>query len=144
MKNKKKISIIAIICLVLLIILLIINTIDKKTYFKELSYKQVIEKFENKETFVLMLSQTTCSHCLDFKPKIENVANKYQLYIYYVETNLLSKEETENLKKYISYSGTPTTVFIINGEEKTAANRLNGSVEEDKIINKLKSNGFID
>jgi predicted bacteriocin transport accessory protein len=110
----------------------------------ELNMSELKEKIENKDTFILVITQTTCSHCMDFKPKIENVANKYKLTIYYIETNLLSKEETTNFKKYISYTGTPTTVFILNGKETTVANRLNGSVEEQKIIDKLKSNGFID
>ncbi len=143
-RNKKKIYILGAICFILLIILLIVNAVDKKTYFKELKYKEVIEKMDNEESFVLLLSQTTCSHCMDFKPKIENVANKYKLNIYYIETNLLNKEETQKFKTYISYTGTPTTVFILNGKETTVANRLNGSVEEQKIIDKLKSNGFID
>lgn len=143
-KNKKKIYILGVVCLILLIVLLIINAIDNKTYFKELKYKEVIEKIENKESFVLLLSQTTCSHCMDFKPKIENVANKYKLNIYYIETNLLNKDQASKLKTYISYTGTPTTIFILNGQETTVANRLNGSVEEQKIIDKLKSNGFID
>lgn len=144
MQNKKRIYIIGLICLILLIILFIVNHTDRKSYFQEIKYKEVIEKIENKESFVLMLSQTTCSHCLDFKPKIENVANEYKINIYYLETNLLSKKENADFKKYISYSGTPTTVFIIEGSEKTVANRLNGSVPENKIIDKLKSNGFIE
>lgn len=143
MKNKKKIYILGIICLILLIIFGIINIKDTKSYFKEIKYSKVIEKINNKESFVLVLSQTTCSHCMDYKPKVENVSKQYKTYIYYIETNLLSEEETDNLKKHISYSGTPTTVFILNGEEKTVANRLNGSVSESKLIEKLKSNGFI-
>lgn len=144
MKNKNKIYILASICFILLIIFGILNIKDKKSYFKEIKYDKVIEKIDNKESFVLVLSQTTCSHCMDYKPKVESVANEYKLTIYYLETNLLSKKETEKFKKYITYTGTPTTVFIINGEEKTVANRIDGSVAESKIIEKLKSNGFID
>ena len=36
------------------------------------------------------------------------------------------------------------TDIQINGEEKTAASRINGDASTDKIIKKLKSNGFID
>ena len=142
-KNKKKIYIIGIICLILLVILLVINFKQEKSYLKEIKYDKVIEKINNKESFVLLLSQTTCSHCIAYKPTVEKVSKEYKLTIYYLETNLMNKKEAENFKKYISYSGTPTTVFIINGEEKTVANRLNGAVEESKLIEKLKSNGFI-
>ena len=80
---------------------------------------------------------------MDFKPKLERVANKYKLNIYYLETDLLDKETSKELKTKFSFSGTPTTVFVINGEEKTAATRINGDVSEEKIVSKLKSNGFI-
>ena len=35
------------------------------------------------------------------------------------------------------------TDIAIDGEEKTAANRITGEATEQKIINKFKSNGFI-
>ena len=143
-KNQKKIFVVAIICFILLILLLIINFHEKKSYFEEIKYKKVIEKIDNKESFVLVLSQTTCSHCMDYKPKVASVANEYKLTIYYLETNLLNDKEKKEFNKYITYNGTPTTIFIKNGEEKTVANRIDGSVEEQKIIDKLKSNGFID
>ena len=56
---------------------------------------------------------------------------------------MLNEEESAELKKHFSFSGTPTTVFVIDGDEKTAATRINGDVSEEKIISKLKSNGFI-
>ena len=37
-----------------------------------------------------------------------------------------------------------TPILILDGEEKTSANRINGDASKEKIINKLKSNGFID
>jgi hypothetical protein len=61
-----------------------------------------------------------------------------------LETDLLSEEKYTELKTMFNFNGTPTTVFVIDGEEKTAANRINGDVSEEKIISKLKSNGFID
>ncbi len=142
-KNKRRIYTLGIICFILLIIFGILNIKDTKSYFKEIKYDKVIEKINNKESFVLVLSQTTCSHCMSYKPTVEKVSKNYKLTIYYLETNLMSKKESEKFKKYITYSGTPTTVFIIDGEEKTVANRLDGAVEESKLIEKLKSNGFI-
>ena len=104
----------------------------------------MMEKVKNKDSFVVLFSQTTCSHCADFKPKLEKVANEFNIKIYYLETDLLDEDTYKELKKNFSFSGTPTTVFITNGEEKTAATRINGDVSREKIISKLKSNGFID
>lgn len=142
-KSKKKALILGGICLVILVGAIIADLLLSKSYLKEIKYEQLVEKIEKKESFVILFSQTTCTHCMDFKPKLERVANKYKLNIYYLETDLLDKETSKELKTKFSFSGTPTTVFVINGEEKTAATRINGDVSEEKIVSKLKSNGFI-
>ena len=143
-KIKRRVTIIVVVCVIILVGAIIADRILGKSYLKELKYDEVIEKINNKESFVLLLSQTTCAHCMDFKPKLTEVANKYKLEIYYLETNLIDAEVLKEFKaNYFSFDGTPTTVFVIEGDEKTAANRINGDVSKEKIIAKLKSNGFI-
>lgn len=143
MKLKNKIIILCVVCLLTIAIVLIINDKSKVTYFQEIKYKEVLRKIDSKENFVLCISQTTCSHCQAYKPKLSKIAQKYKLEIFYVEVDKLTPEEDKELKQYINYSSTPTTVFITNGEEKTVANRINGDTSSEKIIKKLKNNGFI-
>ena len=144
MKAKKRAIILGSICLVILVGAFIADRILSKSYFKELKYDEVIDKIENKDSFVLLISQTTCTHCISYKPKLEEVANKHKIYIYYIESNLLNDEERDKFTSYINFSTTPVTVFIKNGEETTVANRINGDASKDKIEKKLKSNGFIE
>ena len=144
MNIKKKVIILVSICLVLLIGGLIADRILGKSYLKEIEYNEVIKKIEKKESFVLLVSQTTCTHCISYKPKLEKVANNHKLNIYYIDVDLLSDEENEKFESYINFSSTPITVFIKDGEETTAANRINGNASIEKIEKKLKSNGFID
>ena len=115
-----------------------------KSYFKELEYDDVIDKIENKEDFILLVSQTGCTHCISYKPKLKEVAKEHKVYVYYIDVDLLNEKETDNLKKYISFTSTPVTLFLRNGEELTAANRITGDANKEKIIKKFKSNGFID
>ena len=143
-KSIKKMILLIVCCVVVLIGAIIADKMLSKSYFIELKYDKVMEKINNKESFVLLLSQTTCSHCKDFKPKLKKVANNYKLNVYYLEVDLINEEENNELKKLFNFNGTPTTVFVINGEEKTAATRISGDASEEKIIAKLKSNGFID
>lgn len=143
MKAKKRIIILFITCLVILIGALVFDKINSKEYLKELKYDEVIKKIENKESFVLCLSQTTCSHCAEFKPTLKKVAKEYKTEMYYIETNLFTEEQNTEFKKIINFTGTPTTVFFTNGEEKTAANRIVGELSKEKLIKKLKSNGVI-
>ncbi len=139
--NKKAIIIVAI--LIFILAGLIFSGVLENKYLKEIKYDEVINKIDNKESFVLLLSQTTCSHCMEYKPKLAKVAKKYKVLVYYLETDLLDEETYNDLKKHFSFTGTPTTVFVKDGEEKTAATRINGEVSVDKIISKFKSNGFI-
>jgi len=143
MNVKKKVTILVSICLVVLVGAFIADMILGKTYFNEIKYKELIEKIENDESFVLVVSQNNCVHCASYKPKIEKVANKYKLNIYYIDVDLLNDTENEKFSSYINYDGTPITVFIKNGEETSIATRINGDASIEKIERKLKSNGFI-
>lgn len=144
MNTKKKVMILVIFCLLILAGAVIADRIMGKSYFNEISFNDIMEKIENKEDVVLLISQTTCSHCISYKPKLRDVANKYKLNIYYIDVDLLDEDELKELKSKVNYTGTPVTVFLKNGEEKTAANRINGDASKDKIVKKLKNNGFID
>ena len=141
---KKNLIIICTVILVIILgILLFVNGKSSKYGLFELKYDDVIEKFNNKEDFVLVISQTTCEHCISYKPVLRSVSKKYKIKTYYIDVDLLNDKETEELKKYVSYSDTPSTLFIKDGTESTRANRIVGEATEEKIVSKLKQNNFI-
>lgn len=143
MKNKKNIIIIIIVIgLGIGLGYLLFNNNDNLI---ELNYNELESKIENKEDFVVCISRTTCSHCNNYKPKLRNVANKYKINIYYTDIDKYTKTDLEKFNNLISFDGgTPVTIFIKKGEEKTTATRIEGDVSTNKIIDKLKKNGFID
>jgi len=144
MENKKNIFIIAIILLIIIIGGLFIYNYFNKSKLYELNVDKVIEKINNKENFILCISRTDCSHCQSYKPKLEKISKKYDLEIFYIDIDKYKDKENE-FKKHISFDGsTPVTVFIKNGEEKTASNRIFGNLSYEKIIKKFKNEGFID
>ncbi len=144
-KNSNLIWIIAIVILVLLLSFLIINKAISKGNLVELTYDEFVQKIDNEESFVLCISLTTCSHCATYKPKLESVAKDYGIDLYYIDIDKYSEEEQEEFEKIINFNdSTPTTVFLKNGKETTASNRINGDVSTSRIIDKLKSNDFID
>lgn len=141
MKKTNNIILICAIVITILIVLFLAIGKAKEGYLLELNLNKLKEKIENKETFVLCISKTTCSHCNDYKPKLKSIANEYNIDIYYIDVDKYDEEEFSNL---ISFDGsTPTTIFIKNGDEETTSNRINGDVSKRKIIDKLKSNDFI-
>jgi len=143
-KNKKTIIISSLIILLIISLIIIFYLKNKKEYFKEIKYDEIIEKVNNKESFTLCFTQTSCGHCAAFKPKLERIANEYKTPIYYIEIDLMNNSEVEELEKYFQFAETPTTTFVINGEEKTMANRITGNVDSDKVIKKLKNMGLIE
>lgn len=141
---KKRVIILCSICILILIGALVADRIITNSYLKQLKYDEVMEKIQNKESFILVVSQTTCLHCKEYKPVFKKILKKNKLTAYYIEYDLLSKEEKKEFVKYINFDSTPVTVFLKNGEESTTANRIVGAREEEYIIGKLKSNGYIE
>ena len=80
---------------------------------------------------------------LDFIKAIQN--NDTIKLIGDIDVDLLNDDELKMFKNTVSFDGsTPITIFFKNGEEKTTATRIEGDVSEEKLINKLKTNGFIE
>lgn len=123
--------------------LFIYKIINGNGAFIELDYKQIKEKIDNKDDFVLVISQTTCPHCASYKPKIKAVALEKKITIYYTEFNLLDDKEKVELADMLNFSTTPLTVFFKDGKPSNTANRISGDAVKEKIISELKNNGFI-
>lgn len=145
MKKGNKLFILAVILLIIIISILIINYLNtpKKGEFKEITYNEIQEKLNNKESFVLVISQSTCSNCATYKPKVKIIAEDYGLNIFYIDIDLLENKD-EVLKELKLSGSTPTTLFIQNGEEKSMLNRLEGDLSSKTVIKKLQELGFIE
>jgi predicted bacteriocin transport accessory protein len=146
MNNKNKVRVILGIGIILLIVLFFVHFVsskDDKEYFISLSYEELLEKLENKESFLLCVSSTTCSHCASFKPKLKEVAEDYEVEIYYTDINLYSEEDNENFRNTYKIDGTPTTLIFKDGKEESVMSRLEGDVSKSKVINVLDKYGFI-
>ena len=145
MKKRKWIFIIAIIVFIILIGVLIFNTINspKEGKLISLSYNDVQEKVNNKDDFILIVSQTTCSHCASYKPKVKNIAKEYGIDIYYIDYDVDSNGK-KFLEEFNLDGATPITLFINEGNETSILNRIEGDVSKSTALAKFKKMGFID
>lgn len=112
------------------------------SHITPINYETFLNKITQKENFILVVTQTYCSHCHDFKPVINKVLKEQELIAYELDLQTLTPEERKATAEIINVSGTPTTLFFENGEENITY-RLVGSVSEETIINHLKEAHYI-
>ena len=93
----KKKQIIYILLIILLGGLLVIfkDSIFQNSNFIKLNYEEIKEKVNNKDSFILCVSRTKCSHCQNYKPKLSKVAKEYNIVIYYTEIDKYDDNEYE-------------------------------------------------
>lgn len=144
---KKNIIIIIVITALLaiigvLIFLFIRNKVEEKTLI-QLSGEEFKEKINNKESFILVIVQTGCHFCEEFKPTVNDVIKEHNITMYSLNLTNLSAEEKTFLRSVVNSESTPTTIFITDGEEETSLNRLIGKVSKSTLIRRLESLGYI-
>ena len=108
-----------------------------------ISIDSLRDKISNKESFILVITRDNCSHCQAFLPVINKIGIKYNVTFYACSQTDLSDDDLTYLRNVANISGTPTTVFIQNGEETSTTNRLVGETPEYRVIEKLKAMGYI-
>ena len=55
---------------------------SKPGVIKEINIDRMEEKFENKDTFVVMITQTNCSYCKDFHELLDDWLPTHNLTLY--------------------------------------------------------------
>ena len=125
------------ILIIVLTLLTLTLTGCKSTDLKEISYDDLAIKIENKDSFVLYVGSSSCSHCANFKPILEKVINKYNLEVYYINMANLSEAKYNAVMKKIDGEGTPTTVYIEKGVTKTSP-RIEGEREYEDTLEFFK------
>ena len=144
-QNNKILIIITTLIVILLASLIFLNQDNKKTgSLNKINYKELTKKIENKDSFILIVSQSTCTHCASYKPKVEIIAKKHKLNIYYIDYDL-EKDKTKEkfLEEYDLDGSTPITLFIKKGKQTSIFDRIEGDISDTKVIEKFKKMRFI-
>ncbi len=148
MQKKKNIILGVLVVILVILICTITIIIGKKTSkayqsIEEINLTTLQDKINNKDKFVLVVTQTGCSHCIAYLPVLEEIGEEYNLKFYDINMTELSADEKTEFQKIVRISGTPTTIFYTDGEEQSTTTRLVGEKTKDKIITRLKSEGYI-
>lgn len=144
-KNKQTFITIAVIILILSSSFLLLDTMANskpKGELKEITYEEITKKVANKDSFILIVSQSTCSHCATYKPKVEQICKEHNLDVYYIDYDKYQNKE-KFLNEFDLSGATPTTIFFQKGKEKSILNRIEGDIAKEKVIETFKKMGFI-
>lgn len=146
-------------CLAIVVAILIVvsdnnsNKANGNNRIIEISYSEYKEKIMDDGYTIVLLASPSCSHCQDYKPFVNGLANEYDLDVYYVNvsSNDMTDEEYNELHDSISAlkdqynSGipiipTPTTVVLKNGVEVAS---ILGDIGYDGLKEFLLTNNVI-
>lgn len=130
-------------CSFLMILLFITGCNATTEYVSDISYKSIKNMVAEKEDFILYVGNKSCPHCKIFEPKFRKVVNEQKIKAYKLDTATLTNDEYNEFVGLVGSLGTPTVLFFYNGEESGTANRIDGDVSEQKIIDRLKANEYI-
>lgn len=141
---KKTISFLS---LFLVLSLLLVGCENKKEkeaeYLIDIDYATFISMVNNGDDFIVEVVQTGCSNCTAFSPKFESVLTEYQITAYSLNISEFSDTDRNTFIDEYDVDGTPTVMFFEEGKETSTMKRLTGNQSKEKIISKLKSNGYI-
>ena len=108
-----------------------------------LTAQEFKKKIDNKESFILVATKSGCPYCEQFQLTLNDVVKEYNLDIYTINTTTFRNDEKEYFNSITKISGTPTTLFIVNGIEETTLNRLEGKVSKSVLVNRLRALNYI-
>ncbi len=112
------------------------------TTISKIEFSEFKEKVEQKESFILEVIQTGCTHCEEFSPRLKKILARHHLTAYSLNLSNLSAEEKKELKDISYVSGTPTVIFFTKGEEESS-HKIIGTVSDATVIRHLKELEYI-
>ena len=112
-------------------------------YLIDINYDTFTSMVNNGDDFIIEVVQTGCSNCTAFTPKFESVLTEYKITAYSLNISEISDADRDTFLAEYGVTGTPTVMFFKEGNETSTLKRLTGNQDKDKIISKLKSNGYI-
>ena len=105
---------------------------------------EVLEKLENKESFIVYVGYDDCQSCKEFKPILNQLIENYDITIYYLPTD---DKQTEDQLNEIQHNyfyrmyWTPTTYIVEDGEVLAIKEQL---IEYEELVEWLKEYGKIE
>lgn len=103
----------------------------------KLTYDQYNCLYNSDESFAVIITQSTCGYCKQFKPIINEYAGKNNIPVYYVEINTMDQSDAQKVESSLSYFsehtdwGTPLTLGV---KDKKVVTSLSGYTDDESKL----------
>ena len=118
-----------------------------------INYHEFEELITENDKQIVVVGQTTCSHCIAIKPALNSVADEYDLTINYLNITEMTEEESDSFSeslKDLEYNdpdfvesgsfGTPLTLIIEDGK---IVDYISGARTKSQLVREFKKAGLI-
>ena len=122
-------------------------------YITAVDYDKYKELITDNDMHIIVIGQTSCSHCIAFKPTINTVAKDYNVTINYLNLTEMNEEESKEFFNELDdygYNdpefledgsfGTPTTLIVENGKVK---DYISGQRTISQLVREFTKAGLI-
>lgn len=126
---------------------------SEEAYLTFIDYDEYEDLIEESGKQIVVIGQTSCSHCIAIKPALNSVAEEYNLKINYLNLTEMTEYESNDLSeslKDLEYSdpdfvesgsfGTPLTLIIENDK---IVDYISGSRTKSQLVREFKKAGLI-
>lgn len=91
---------------------------------KEINYAKLTSMLKKDKTFVAIITQATCEHCIKLKQKITKYLKKHHVTVY--DVDVVQENDPQAIwkkiqNKFDDFEGTPATIIIVKGDEADLA-----------------------
>lgn len=117
---------------------------DEKKDFTQIGIDEYLEMYNGSDNKIVLIARPTCSFCQIAEPIIQNVAYKYDVNIYYLNTDDFSDDDESSLIQsdgaFSNGYGTPMLLLVSNGK---IVDKVDGLTDTSGYLKFLETNGII-
>lgn len=126
---------------------------SKEQYITFIDYDEYTKLISNNDTHIIVIGQTSCSHCIAIKPALNSVAGDYDITINYLNLTDMTEQESNSFFESlttIGYDdedfvnngsfGTPLTLIVRNGK---VSSYISGERTTSQLVKAFKKEGLI-
>lgn len=119
--------------LLVILSLLLLCGCSSKNNLKEITYNDFKEKVDSRESFLLYINRTGCSHCENYEPVLIKALNNKNVIAYKLNLANLTVSEENAVTKKVNLKGTPTLIYIKEGHSMIDTSLIGESTYENTI-----------